>query len=139
MAQKIVAACGDSVRGKTHPRAGLHLQAQHRRHAEAPSLSILPVLAAEGADVWAYDPAAMAEARKLLPEVKTAADPYTCIEGADAVVILTNGTSFALDLDRVKTILRKPSWSTCAYRPDDMAARGFTYVSIGHPRTHEPA
>jgi UDPglucose 6-dehydrogenase len=86
--------------------------------------------------VSAYDPAAMPEARKLIPEVTTEVDPYACIEGADALVILTEWDQFrALDLDRVKTILRKPVVVDLrnVYKPADMVARGFTYVSIGRP------
>jgi UDPglucose 6-dehydrogenase len=136
MAQKIIAACGGSVRGKRLAVLGLAFKPNTDDMREAPSLSILPVLAAEGADVRAYDPAATAEARKLLPEVTTEADPYACIEGADALVILTEWDQFrALDLDRVRSILRKPVVIDLRniYKPADMVARGFTYVSIGRP------
>jgi UDPglucose 6-dehydrogenase len=136
MVQKIVAACGGSVRGKRLAVLGLAFKPNTDDMREAPSLSILPVLAAEGADVRAYDPAATAEARRLLPEVTTEADPYACIEGADALVILTEWDQFrALDLDRVRTILRKPVVVDLrnVYKPADMVARGFTYVSIGRP------
>jgi UDPglucose 6-dehydrogenase len=136
MVQKIVAACGGSVRGKRIAVLGLAFKPNTDDMRDAPSLSILPVLAAEGADVRAYDPAAMGEARKLLPEVTTEADPYACIEGADAMVILTEWDQFrALDLDRVRAILHKPVVVDLrnVYKPADMAARGFTYVSIGRP------
>jgi UDPglucose 6-dehydrogenase len=136
MVQKIVAACGGSVRGKRLAVLGLAFKPNTDDMREAPSLSILPVLASEGADVRAYDPAAMAETHRLLPEVKTEADPYACIEGADAMVILTEWDQFrALDLDRVRAILRKPVVVDLrnVYKPADMAARGFTYVSIGRP------
>ena len=66
----------------------------------------------------------------------TEADPYACIEGADALVILTEWDQFrALDLGRVRTILRKPIVVDLrnVYKPADMMARGFTYVSIGRP------
>ncbi|HEY3640843.1 MAG TPA: UDP-glucose/GDP-mannose dehydrogenase family protein [Xanthobacteraceae bacterium] len=134
MVQKIVAACGGSVRGKRLAILGLAFKPNTDDMREAPSLSILPVLVSEGAEVSAYDPAAMAEARKLLPEVTTEADPYACIEGADALVILTEWDQFrALDLGRVRTILRKPVVVDLrnVYKPADMVARGFTYVSIG--------
>jgi UDPglucose 6-dehydrogenase len=134
MVQKIVAACGGSVRDKRLAVLGLAFKPNTDDMREAPSLSILPVLVAEGADVRAYDPAAMTEARKLLPEVTTEADPYTCIEGADALVILTEWDQFrALDLDRVRAILRKPVVIDLrnVYKPADMVARGFTYISIG--------
>jgi UDPglucose 6-dehydrogenase len=136
MVQKIMAACGGNVRGKRLAVLGLAFKPNTDDMREAPSLSILPVLVAEGADVRAYDPAAMTEARKLLPEVTTEADPYACIEGADALVILTEWDQFrALDLDRVKAILRKPVLVDLrnVYRAADMVARGFTYVSIGRP------
>jgi UDPglucose 6-dehydrogenase len=136
MVQKIMAACGGNLRGKRLAVLGLAFKPNTDDMREAPSLSILPVLVAEGADVSAYDPAAMTEARKLLPEVTTEADPYACIEGADALVILTEWDQFrALDLDRVKAILRKPVLVDLrnVYRTADMVARGFTYVSIGRP------
>jgi UDPglucose 6-dehydrogenase len=136
MVLKIMAACGGTVRGKRLAVLGLAFKPNTDDMREAPSLSILPVLVAEGADVRAYDPAAMVEAGKLLPEVTTEADPYACIEGADALVILTEWDQFrALDLDRVRAILRKPVVVDLrnVYKPADMAARGFTYVSIGRP------
>jgi UDPglucose 6-dehydrogenase len=140
MVQKIMAACGGTVRGKRLAVLGLAFKPNTDDMREAPSLSILPVLVAEGADVRAYDPAAMVEASTLLPEVTTEADPYACIEGADALVILTEWDQFrALDLDRVRAILRKPVVVDLrnVYKPADMVARGFTYVSIGRP-SREP-
>jgi UDPglucose 6-dehydrogenase len=136
MVQKIMTACGGNVRGKRLAVLGLAFKPNTDDMREAPSLSILPVLVAEGADVRAYDPAAMTEARKLLPEVTTEVDPYACIEGADALIILTEWDQFrALDLDRVKAILRKPVVVDLrnVYRAADMVTRGFTYVSIGRP------
>jgi UDPglucose 6-dehydrogenase len=76
----------------------------------------------------------MAEARKLLPRLETAADPYACVEGADAMVILTEWDQFrALDLDRVKAAMRNPVVVDLRniYKPADMAEKGFTYVSVG--------
>jgi len=136
MVQKIITACDGSVRGKRLAVLGLAFKPNTDDMREAPSLSILPVLAAEGAQICAYDPAATAEAHRLLPEITTAADPYACVDGADAVIILTEWDQFrALDLDRVKSALRKPLLVDLrnVYRPEEMAARGFTYVSIGRP------
>jgi UDPglucose 6-dehydrogenase len=136
MVQKIMGACGGAVRRKRLAVLGLAFKPNTDDIREAPSLSILPVLVAEGAEVVAYDPAAMGEARKLLPEVKFAPDPYACVEGADALVLLTEWDEFrALDLDRVRAALRKPVAVDLrnVYKPDEMVARGFTYVSIGRP------
>jgi UDPglucose 6-dehydrogenase len=69
-----------------------------------------------------------------MPGLETAADPYACIEGADAMLILTEWDQFrALDLDRVKTALRNPVIIDLRniYRPAETAAKGFTYVSVG--------
>ena len=98
-------ACGD------RPVAvlGLTFKPNTDDMREAPSLVIVPALMSRGARVRAYDPQGMAEARKLMPGLETADDPYSCIAGADAMVILTEWDQFrALDLDRVKALLRTP-------------------------------
>jgi UDPglucose 6-dehydrogenase len=134
MADKIVAACGGSVRGKTVAVLGLTFKPNTDDMREAPSLVILPVLEAQGARVRAYDPQGMLEARKLMPKLETAADPYSCLEGADAMVILTEWDQFrALDLSRVRRALKGPVVIDLRniYKPADMAERGFTYISVG--------
>jgi UDPglucose 6-dehydrogenase len=134
MAAKVVAACGGSLHGKTVAVLGLTFKPNTDDMREAPSLVIVPALEAQGARVRAYDPHGMEEARKLMPRLETAADPYACIEGADAMLILTEWDQFrALDLDRVKTALRNPVIIDLRniYRPDETAAKGFTYVSVG--------
>jgi UDPglucose 6-dehydrogenase len=134
MAAKVVAACGGSLRGKTVAVLGLTFKPNTDDMREAPSLVIVPKLEAQGARVRAYDPHGMAEARKLMPGLETANDPYACIEAADAMLILTEWDQFrALDLDRVKKALRSPVIIDLRniYKPGDLAAKGFTYVSVG--------
>jgi UDPglucose 6-dehydrogenase len=134
MPAKVVAACGGSLRGKTVAVLGLTFKPNTDDMREAPSLVIVPALEAQGARVRAYDPHGMEEARKLMPRLETAADPYACIEGADAMLILTEWDQFrALDLDRVKTALRSPVIIDLRniYRPAEVAAKGLTYVSVG--------
>jgi UDPglucose 6-dehydrogenase len=134
MAAKVVAACGGSLRGKTVAVLGLTFKPNTDDMREAPSLVIVPKLEAQGARVRAYDPHGMAEARKLMPRLETATDPYACIEGADAMLILTEWDQFrALDLDRVKTALRSPVVIDLRniYRPAEVAAKGLTYVGVG--------
>jgi UDPglucose 6-dehydrogenase len=138
MADKIVAACGGSLAGKTIAVLGLTFKPNTDDMREAPSLVIVPALEAQGARVRAYDPQGMAEATKLMPNLATAADPYACIEGADAMVILTEWDQFrALDLDRVKRALKRPVVIDLRniYQPADMAAKGFAYVSVGRAGT----
>jgi len=134
MVDKIIAACGGSVQGKTLAVLGLTFKPNTDDLRAAPSLVILPSLAVNGATVRAYDPAGMDEARKLIPELETAPDPYACMDGADALVILTEWDQFrALDLDRAKKALRHPLVVDLRniYQPAEMAAKGFIYVSVG--------
>jgi UDPglucose 6-dehydrogenase len=134
MPAKVVAACGGSLHGKTIAVLGLTFKPNTDDMREAPSLVIVPALEAQGARVRAYDPHGMEEACKLMPRLETAADPYACIEGADAMLILTEWDQFrALDLDRVKAALRSPVIIDLRniYRPAEVAAKGLTYVSVG--------
>ena len=70
MAEKIVAACGGTLSGKTIAVLGLTFKPNTDDMREAPSLIILPALAAQGARVRAYDPCGMAEAHKLIPRLE---------------------------------------------------------------------
>ncbi|MEA2879137.1 MAG: UDPglucose 6-dehydrogenase [Hyphomicrobiales bacterium] len=136
MVDRIVAACGGSVQGKALAVLGLTFKPNTDDIREAPSLAILPALTEQGASVRAYDPAGMEEARKFIPGLATAPDPYTCMQDAEALVILTEWDQFrALDLDRVKAALRTPVVVDLRniYKPADMSAKGFSYVSIGRP------
>jgi UDPglucose 6-dehydrogenase len=134
MAAKVAAACGGSLQGKTIAVLGLTFKPNTDDMRESPSLVIVPALEAQGARVRAYDPHGMEEARKLMPRLEIASDPYSCIERADAMLILTEWDQFrALDLDRVKAALRSPVVIDLRniYRPADLAAKGITYVSVG--------
>lgn len=134
MARKVVTACGGSLQGKTVAVLGLTFKPNTDDMREAPSLVIVPALEAQGARVRAYDPHGMEEARKLMPRLETAADSYACIKGADAMVILTEWEEFrALDLERVKSALRSPVVIDLRniYRPAELTAKGFNYVSVG--------
>jgi UDPglucose 6-dehydrogenase len=142
MAAKVVAACGGSLDGKTVAVLGLTFKPNTDDMREAPSLTIVPALEAQGARVRAYDPHGMQEARKLMPRLEIATDAYTCIEGADAILVLTEWEQFrALDLDRVKAALRSPVVVDLRniYKPADLAAKGFTYVSVGRAGRAIPA
>lgn len=132
MAEKVIAACGGKVAGKKLAILGLTFKPNTDDMREAPSLVIVPALTRAGAELVAYDPEGMAEARKLMPELKTAPDPYSCMQDADAVIIITEWDEFrALDLRRVKTSLRTPVIVDLRniYKPSEVA--DFTYVSIG--------
>ena len=76
----------------------------------------------------------MNEAKHMLKDVAFASGPYDCVQGADAVVIVTEWDQFrALDLDRMKDSLKAPVVIDLrnVYRPEEMKAKGFKYISVG--------
>ena len=136
MADKVIAAMGGDVKGKTIGVLGLAFKQNTDDMRDAPSLDILPALMAAGAKVRAYDPEAMTEASHLLEGVDFATSPYDAIQNADAMVIITEWDQFrALDFERVKAALNTNIVVDLRniYSPEDMAARGFAYTSIGRP------
>src|SRR5579884_348128 len=136
MADRIIAACGGSVAGKRLAVLGLTFKPNTDDMRDAPSLVILPALIEAGAAVRAFDPEGHTEAKKLLPQVAYCSDAYDAMEGADALVLVTEWNEFrALDLTRVRRALKAPLVIDLRniYRPDDMIAAGLNYVSIGRP------
>ncbi|MGE0742069.1 MAG: UDP-glucose/GDP-mannose dehydrogenase family protein [Hyphomonadaceae bacterium] len=134
MAQKIIDAVGGDVRGKTIAVLGLTFKPNTDDMRDAPALDIVPTLQAEGAKVRAFDPEGMNEAKHMLKDVQFATGPYDCVQSADAVVIITEWDQFrALDLDRIKAALKTPTLIDLRniYRPEEMQAKGFKYVSVG--------
>jgi UDPglucose 6-dehydrogenase len=140
MGRKVVTACGGSVRGKTVAVLGLTFKPNTDDMRDAPSISVIAALQDAGARVRAYDPEGMEPAKAVLSDVEYAGDAYACAEGASALVIVTEWDIFrALDLERLKATLAQPVVVDLRniYRPDEMARRGFTYVSVGRPAHRE--
>ncbi len=136
MAAKIVAHCGGSVAGKTLAVLGLTFKPNTDDMRDAPSLDIVPALIEAGARVRAYDPEGLGEAKKLLDGVAWCEGAYETMEGADALIIITEWNAFrALDLARVKALMKAPVMIDLRniYDPQEMAAAGFDYASIGRP------
>jgi UDPglucose 6-dehydrogenase len=136
MAERIIAACGGAVTGKTIAVLGLTFKPNTDDMRDAPSLEILPRLTAGGAVIRAFDPEGMDEAKKFLPELVYCRDAYEAMEGADALVLLTEWNEFrALDLDRVGRLLDNPVVIDMRniYRPEEMEAAGLSYLSVGRP------
>jgi len=134
MAGKVAKLLGDEVRGKTIAMLGLTFKPNTDDMRDAPALDIVPALQAQGARIQAYDPEGMEEAGKLLTDVDFRKGPYEAVEGADVAVIVTEWDQFrALDLDRVKLLMRRPMMVDLrnVYRPAEMRARGFIYASVG--------
>ena len=142
MAEKVIAHCGGSVEAKTIAVLGLTFKPNTDDMREAPSLDIVPALQAAGARVRAYDPAGLEAAKRLLDGVVWCEGAYEAMEGADALVIVTEWNAFrALDLARVKRLMKAPVMIDLRniYDPEEMSTAGFHYASVGRPpRPKEP-
>jgi UDPglucose 6-dehydrogenase len=124
------------VRGKTIAVLGLTFKPNTDDMREAPSIPIITALHDMGARVRAYDPVGMEQAKAVLEGVTYCDNPYACAEKADALVLVTEWEEFrALDFDRLKAAMARPLVVDLrnVYRADEMAKRGFSYVSVGRP------
>ena len=134
MANKVIDALGGDLTGKTIAVLGLAFKPNTDDMRDAPSLTIIPRLQDKGAVIQAYDPEAMNEAKALLKDVSYKEGPYPCIEGADALIIITEWDEFrALDMQRVKAALTAPDVIDLRniYKPSAMQDAGFNYTSVG--------
>jgi UDPglucose 6-dehydrogenase len=134
MAQRVIKAAGGDVRGKTIAVLGLTFKPNTDDMRDAPSLDIVAALQAAGARIKAFDPEGMKEAAHMMNDVHFAPNPYECVAGAEAAVIVTEWDQFrALDLTRVKAGMQQPVIVDLrnVYRPAEMRAKGFRYFSIG--------
>ncbi|MDP3377357.1 MAG: UDP-glucose/GDP-mannose dehydrogenase family protein [Brevundimonas sp.] len=134
MAGRVSAALDGDLSGKTVAVLGLTFKPNTDDMRDSPALDLVPALIAAGAKVQAFDPEGMHEAKALLKGVDFRDGPYDAVKDADVVVIVTEWDPFrALDLDRLKSLVRQPVIVDLRniYRPEDMRARGFRYTSIG--------
>ena len=120
--------------GKAIAVLGLAFKPETDDMREAPAVGIIRSLVDSGAKVRAYDPVAMSEAKKLLPDIDYAEDEYAAVTGADALVFVTEWNQFrALDLARIRDLMATPKVADLRniYDPDDMKELGFEYVGVG--------
>jgi UDPglucose 6-dehydrogenase len=137
MARKVSAALGGEMRGKLIAVLGLTFKPNTDDMREAPSIALITALQDMGANVRAYDPAGIEQAKKALNDVEYADGPYDCATNADALVIVTEWEQFrALDLARLRRIMARPLVVDLRkiYRVEDMARHGFVYLSVGDGR-----
>lgn len=134
MAKKIINACSGNVTEKTLAILGVTFKPNTDDMRDAPSLDIIPTLQAEGANINAYDPEGMHEAKSVLKDVSWCNDAYEAMAGADAVAILTEWNEFrGLDLPRIKSLLKNPIVIDLRniYNPEEMRDAGFVYSCVG--------
>ena len=139
MARKVANAAGGNLRGKTVAVLGLTFKPDTDDMREAPSIPLVTGLLDLGAKVRAHDPVGMEQARRELPDIEYCEDPYACVRGADAMVVVTEWVQYrTLDLERVKREMAQPVIVDLrnVYRPEEVTALGFIYESVG--RAAEP-
>jgi UDPglucose 6-dehydrogenase len=123
------------LKGKTIGVLGLSFKPETDDMREAPSVDIIRGLVEGGASVRAFDPVAIAEAKKLLPtDIFYAEDEYAAVTGADALVFITEWNQFrALDMERIHGLMRSPKIADLRniYEPEAMRELGFDYVGVG--------
>jgi UDPglucose 6-dehydrogenase len=136
MGRKVLDALGgaEKARGKKAALLGLTFKPNTDDMRDSPAIAVAQTLTDAGVIVSAYDPEGMEIAKPLMPDVTMCDNPYTAIEGADVVTIVTEWDAFrALDLNRVKELVAAPVMIDLRniYNPEDMRSAGFTYASIG--------
>jgi len=133
MVSKIKERVGNLM-GKTIGILGLSFKPNTNDIRESSSITIIQGLLAMGAKVKAFDPAAMEEAKTVLPEVEYGRDAYDVANGADALVLVTEWNQFRrLDLLRIKNLLKSPIFIDLrnVYDPNHMKRLGFNYCGVG--------
>jgi UDPglucose 6-dehydrogenase len=136
MARKVTAALGGSIRGKTIALLGLTFKPNTDDMREAPSISLVTALQDLGAEVRAYDPVGMEQAKPLMPDIAYCDGPYSAAQGAHALVLVTEWEQFrALDFARLKATMASPVFIDLknVYQAADITELGFVYESVGRP------
>nr|MBC7244692.1 UDP-glucose/GDP-mannose dehydrogenase family protein [Chloroflexota bacterium] len=131
--QKVREILGN-FRGKTIGILGLSFKPNTDDMRDAPSIEIIHMLQHEGAQVKAYDPVAMNNARKILNNVTYCDNPYAVAEGADALILVTEWNEFKqLDMARIAQSMRQRVLfdGRNIYEPEKMRQLGFIYRGVG--------
>jgi UDPglucose 6-dehydrogenase len=123
------------VEGKVIAVFGLAFKPNTDDMREAKSIEVIQRLLGLGATVRAYDPVAMANARRILaPGVIYCESPYEAAAGADALTLVTEWNAFKLlNLERLRSLMRRPLVfdGRNMWEPERMRRLGFEYHSIG--------
>jgi UDPglucose 6-dehydrogenase len=131
--QKIKRLTG-GLAGKTVAILGLSFKPNTDDMRDAPSIPIIEKLLKEGAEVRAYDPVAMTEAKKVLSGVTFCGDAYDAARGADCLVFMTEWNQFRnLNTDKLKEVMRTHAIADLRniYEPKKMRELGFQYAAMG--------
>jgi UDPglucose 6-dehydrogenase len=132
-AKKVINELG-KLKGKTVCVLGLSFKPNTNDLRDAPSIYIINKLLKAGANVRAYDPVAVPDAKEVLPKVTYCKNSYDAAKGANAVVIVTEWNQFRnLDLNKLKEIMKEKYFFDLRniYEPKKLTDMGFNYYSVG--------
>jgi len=126
------------LKGKHFAMWGLAFKPNTDDIREAPALYIIDELVAAGATVTAFDPEAINNVRKQIGDkIKYAKGQYEALEGADALLIVTEWQEFrSPDFDKISSILKNKVVfdGRNVYKLDQMKEMGFHYESVGRKK-----
>jgi UDPglucose 6-dehydrogenase len=126
--------CLGGLTGKTVGVLGLSFKPGTDDIREAPSIDIIREIIRCGGRVKACDPAAVPNAKRVLPEVEYCENPYSTAQGADALILVTEWQQYrSLDLKRLKGLMKRPVFidGRNVYDAAFMTGLGFEYLCIG--------
>ncbi|NQT24443.1 UDP-glucose/GDP-mannose dehydrogenase family protein [candidate division KSB1 bacterium] len=123
-----------SLKDKKVGMLGLSFKPNTDDMRDAPSLTIIQKLMEAGASVQAFDPVAMDEAKKVIPDITYTTAAYDTAKDADVLIFMTEWNQFRnLNMDRIKTLMKTPIVVDLRniYDPEKMRKLGFKYVCVG--------
>jgi len=134
MVDKIKHHLGEDLKGKTIGILGLAFKQNTDDIRESPSIDIIKLLLKEGAQIRCFDPLAMDNTKKILPNLTYCQDEYETARDSDALVIATEWNQFRnLDLLKIKKLLKSPILLDLRnlYEPENTKKLGFIYEGVG--------
>ena len=134
MVEKIKRHLGGTLKGKTIGILGLAFKQNTDDIRKSPSIDIIKLLLKEGARIKCFDPLAMDNAKKILPNLTYCRDEYETAQGSDILVIATEWNQFRnLDLLKIKKLLKTPVLIDLRnlYEPEKVKSLGFVYEGVG--------
>lgn len=126
-----------SLHSRTVGILGLAFKPNSNDLREASSISLVSLLKGHGCDVKAFDPVAMPEAYKIMPDITYCFNAYDLAADSDALILVTEWNEFKqLDMAKMRSLMREPILidGRNFFDPDEMVKAGFIYEGIGRSR-----
>ena len=134
MGRKIINVLDGNARGKTVAILGLTFKPRTDDMRDAPSIAIIQALQDAGAIIRAYDPEGVEQASKILQDVTYCDTPYSAVEGAHCVALVTEWDELrGIDFKRVRELVKDLAVVDLrnVFDKDEMGLLGFKYVGVG--------